>query len=196
MGMSEALFDMFMSPLERLRLTKKRQLLLKNVNGTVLEIGAGTGVNFKHYPYQTMEQLDIIDVELTEKVKHYLFPKSLSVSQHKASVEKLPFPDQTYDYVVFTLVFCSVGDPLKGLQEIKRVLKPEGKIIFMEHVLPTQNPWKHLFHSLNPAWVKIAHGCHLNRETLKTIEQAGFKIEQSERFFKGSFVSGIAYPLS
>lgn len=195
MGFSEALYDLFLAPLEKFRLTKKREQLMNNIKGNVLEIGAGTGINFKHYPYQNISQLDITDIELTEKVKQYKFPSTLAVSKSQHSVESLPFSDSTYDYVVFTLVFCSVTNPLKGLQEIKRVLKPDGKIIFVEHVLPISNPWKQLFHKMNPTWVKIAHGCHLNRETLKTIEQAGFRIEQSDRFFKGSFVSGTAIPL-
>lgn len=192
MGISEFLYDLLLAPLERYRLSSKRKQLLKNVSNNILEIGAGTGINFKHYPYHNMKKFDIIDLELTEKVTQYQFPTTLSVTRTSQSVEHLPFDDNTYDFVVFTLVFCTVSNPQKGLQEIKRVLKPDGKIIFMEHVLPIHKPWKQLFHKLTPTWVKLAHGCHLNRETLLTIEQAGFVIEQSERFLKGSFVSGIA----
>lgn len=194
MGINEALYDILLAPLERFRLTKIRKQLLKNIGGNILEIGAGTGINFNYYPYAQMNRFDIIDVELTEKVKQYQFPTTLTVTKTTQSVEKLPFNDHTYDFIVFTLVFCSVENPLKGLQEIKRVLKPNGKIIFMEHVLPINNPLKDLFHKLNPMWVKIAHGCHLNRETLTTIEEAGFYIEYSDRFLKGSFISGVAIP--
>lgn len=192
MGVTESLYDMMLAPLESLRLTQKRRGLLSPVKGRVLEIGVGTGVNFKHYNTSQIDQLDLVDISLTDKVKAHIFPKHLNVNLHELSVEDLPFETNTYDYVVFTLVFCSVPNPLQGLSEIRRVLKPTGKIIFMEHVLPHQPDVKKLFHLLTPTWKKLAHGCHLNRETLKDIQAVGFTIETSDRFFKGSFISGIA----
>ena len=192
MGISETLYDMLLSPLESMRLSRKRQKLISTVRGQVLEIGVGTGVNFKHYHYNRIKQLDLIDVSLTDKVKTYKFPSKLKVSLKELSVEKLPFEDNTYDYVVFTLVFCSVPNPINGLAEIRRVLKPNGKIIFMEHVLPEHKGLKKIFHKLTPTWKKLAHGCHLNRETLKDISNSGFTIDKSDRFFKGTFISGIA----
>lgn len=192
MGISESLYDILLSPLESLRLSKKRHKLIAPLKGNILEVGVGTGVNFKHYHYHRLKKLDLIDISLTDKVNSYKFPKGLDVTLSELSVEDLPFNDNTYDYVVFTLVFCSVPHPEQGLKEIRRVLKPNGKIIFMEHVLPHHSGLRKLFHKLTPTWKKLAHGCHLNRETLKTISEHGFVINESERYFKGTFVSGIA----
>jgi ubiquinone/menaquinone biosynthesis C-methylase UbiE len=192
MGVTETFYDMFMIPFESLRLSKRRNSLISIAHGNVLEVGVGTGVNFKHYHYNHINKLDLLDISLTDKVKTYIFPKQLNITLNELSVEHLPFNDDTYDFVVFTLVFCSVPNPLAGLSEIRRVLKPGGKIIFMEHVLPHSHSLKKIFHRLTPTWENLAHGCHLTRETLKDIRSIGFTIDNSERFFKGVFISGIA----
>ncbi len=101
------------------------------------------------------------------------------------------FEDDTFDSIVFTLVFCSVDDPLKGLNEVKRVLKTGGRIYFMEHVMPEHSILKNLFNRLNSSWNKLANGCNLNRETADMIRDAGFEIETLERFF-GAFIVGRA----
>jgi SAM-dependent methyltransferase len=192
MGFAETTYDKFLAPFEKLRLSEKRGLLLSQTFGKVLEIGVGTGVNLAHYPYSQLEQLDLIDIDLTQKVIHYKFPNNFPVSIAEYSVENLPFDDAYYDFVVFTLVFCSVPDPIKGLSEVMRVLKPGGKILFIEHVLPHRHGLKQLFKGFSPLWKKMAHGCHLDRETLQLIKLAGFEIEFSEHFFKSSFISGVA----
>jgi len=192
MGFAETTYDRFLAPFEKLKLRAKRINLLSQTSGNVLEIGVGTGVNLEHYPYQHLKKLDLIDIDITKKVKNYRFPHEFPVTIATHSVEELPFADATYDFVVFTLVFCSVPNPAKGLSEIMRVLKPGGKILFIEHVLPHSHGIKQLFKGFSPVWEKMAHGCHLDRETLKLIQQAGFDIESSDQFFKSSFISGIA----
>ena len=191
MGVSETIYDLFLLPLEKIRLEKIRKQLLWQVKGNVLEIGSGTGVNLKHYDFSKINEIDLIDIEITQKLTHYKFPKHISFAYRKGDVESLPYKDHTFDYVVFTLVFCSVRHPLTGLLEIKRVLKPGGRIIFIEHVLPENKHLKSLFQILTPAWKKLAANCHLNRETQIIIEKAGFHIEKSQRFFKGTFIYGV-----
>lgn len=188
---SDIVYDIFMYPMEALFLNQARKKILKNASGDVLEIGAGTGVNFKYYDFTKITSLMVSDKELSKKITGYKFPNDIVIGKLDANVEKLDLEENSVDSVVFTLVFCSVDNPLKGLKEIKRVLKPNGRIYFIEHVLPVHNPMKGLFNFINPKWSKIAGGCNLNRETHKIIEDSGFQIENLDRFM-GAFIAGTA----
>ncbi|KUK71833.1 MAG: Methyltransferase type 11 [Clostridiales bacterium 38_11] len=189
--LSDLAYDLFMLPLETLLLNKKRKDIFKKISGNVLEIGVGTGTNLKYYDYGKLKSLTITDQELSPAIKNYKYPEQLNVRVLQADVQSLPFESGSMDSIVFTLVFCSVTDPYAGLKEIKRVLKPDGRIFFIEHVLPLHNPMREVFHKANHQWPKIAGGCNLSRETDKVIEESGFKIEKFERFF-GAFITGVA----
>lgn len=189
--LSDLAYDLFMLPLETFLLNRKRKNVLKEVSGNVLEIGAGTGTNLKYYNYENFASLTITDQELSPALTSYKYPEHLKVKTVQADAQSLPFESGSMDSVVFTLVFCSVADPYLGLNEIRRVLKPEGKIFFIEHVLPLGNPMRLVFHKANHHWKKIAGGCNLSRETDKIIEQSGFRIEKLDRFF-GAFITGVA----
>ena len=188
---SDLAYDLFMLPLETFLLNRKRRDILKEVSGNVLEIGAGTGTNLKYYNYEKFESLTITDQELSAALTSYKYPENLKVKTVQADAQRLPFESGSMDSVVFTLVFCSVTDPHLGLSEIRRVLKQQGRIFFIEHVLPLGNPMRHIFHKVNHHWKKIAGGCNLSRETDKIIEESGFKIEKLNRFF-GAFITGVA----
>ncbi len=188
---SDLAYDLFMLPLETFLLNRKRKNIFKDVTGDVLEIGAGTGTNLKYYDYDKLESLTITDQELSPALSNHKYPEHLKVKTLQADAQSLPFPSGSMDSIVFTLVFCSVTDPYVGLREIKRVLKPDGRIFFIEHVLPLHNPMRGIFHKANHQWTKIAGGCNLSRETDKVIEGSGFKIEKLERFF-GAFITGVA----
>ena len=189
------LYDTFMAPIENNRLRMKRTLLLDDVAGDVLEIGFGTGANLAHYPYEQLDSLTLMDLDLPNNVDLKNIPKELPIDIIKGDVTKLPFGDHQFDSVVFTLVFCTVSDPDLGLNEIKRVLKPGGRIYFIEHVEPVKEPYKGMFNKMTPTWKKVAHGCHLNRETIQTIQHAGFGLVEYHRFYRTSFVSGIGEKL-
>lgn len=192
MGIGTKLYDGFMKPLESLRLSQKRRELMVDVSGDVLEIGFGTGVNLKHYPYEQIDSLTLIDQKLVSYLNTRCIPVNTAFNIHKGDVMALPFEDETFDSVVMTLVFCSVADPVKGIEEVNRVLKPEGRLYFIEHVLPTKEPYKGLFKKITPVWKKVAHGCHLNRETVTLIQQSGMRLMGYHRFFRTSFATGIA----
>lgn len=185
------LYDAFMAPLEDNRLRMKRALLLDDVAGDVLEIGFGTGANLAHYPYEQLDSLTLMELELPNHVNLKGLPHELPLEIVRGDVTKLPFSDQRFDSVVFTLVFCTVSDPILGLKEIKRVLKPGGRIYFIEHVEPIKEPYKKMFNKLTPHWKRVAHGCHLNRETIQLIQHTGFGLVEYHRFYQTSFVSGI-----
>ena len=187
----DGLYDAFMFPFEFLRLKDVRKKLIKKAFGNVLEVGIGTGANFKFYDYSQIENLTLLDTTISDKVKKFTFPKNVKVKYIEGSVEKLPLESETVDNVVFTLVFCSVTNPLDGLTEIHRILKPGGKIYFIEHVLPYNHLLQNIFNGINPGWSRIAKGCNVNRQTLKTIGDAGFHIENHREFFKGTFIEGV-----
>jgi len=104
----------------------------------------------------------------------------------------LPFDDAVFDTVVFTLVFCTVSDVEKGFKEIRRVLKADGRIIFIEHVEPNNELQMRMTHIFTPAWKQIAGGCHLNRRTRENIEKAGFRVVEIDSNRNGLFIAGIA----
>lgn len=192
MNFSDKAYNTFMIPLEAIRLRRLRKRLIPLAKGNVLEIGAGTGVNFRYYNSHNVESLTIMDLQLRESIQKYPFTGRIDAKFVAGNVMEIPFKNETFDTVVFTLLFCSVDDPLKGLEEVKRVLKPKGKILFMEHVLPEKQPLKKTFHHLNHTWMKISKECRINRETLKSIEAAGYHIERIERHLQGVIICGVA----
>lgn len=160
-----------------------RSELLSEVTGDVLEIGFGTGLNLDYYP-ASVDSLTTVDVNpgvhrLAEK---RLAHSRLPVKFELVSGERLPMPDNSYDAVVSTWTLCSIPDVASALKEIRRVLKPEGRFYFVEHGLspdPSIAKWQH---RLTPLQKVIADGCHLNRDTLKLIEQAGMTTEHYRQF--------------
>ena len=185
-------YDVFMTPLEKRILHKARKNLVSHARGVVLEIGAGTGANLKHYRFKHIDQLDVLDLTLNQQVINYEYPDYLPVRLIEGHVESLPLGDEQYDYVIITLVLCSVTDLDTSLKEVFRVLKPGGSFVFIEHVLPRNQLLNHLFRMATPLWKKMAHNCHLNRETLKSIETTGFTEISFYPVHKDIFVGGIA----
>ncbi|MCF8020778.1 MAG: methyltransferase domain-containing protein [Vallitaleaceae bacterium] len=185
-------YDAFMMPLEKLRLHDKRKQLLKDVSGDVLEVGYGTGVNLNYYPYEQMDSLTLVDQKIPDQFSIKKIPRDLVLSIMKGDVTRLPFEDASFDSIVVTFLFCTVVEPDKGVSELYRVLRPDGRLYFMEHVLPSARPYNQLFHKLTPVWKRVASNCHLNRETVMTIQHGGFRLVEYHRFFKTSFAFGIA----
>jgi SAM-dependent methyltransferase len=186
------IYDLFMAPFEAMKLRRLRKELLIDVKGTVLEIGTGTGANLPYLPYDRIDYLYLTDIQLSKRVKSYTFPKHLNVSLLECRLEELEIPESSLDSVVFTLVFCSVENASVGLEKVFKLLKPGGKIYFMEHVLPHHHSMRTLAHKFNPMWSKAARGCNLNRETLKAILEAGFVIERHSVSLGGALIEGVA----
>jgi len=192
MRLGALLFDAFMYPLERMGIRELRRKIISRATGDVLEIGAGTGVNLKHFNPEKINSMVISDYSLNKDLYRRIAPLHCPVSLMSADVQALPFPDETFDSVISTLIFCSVSDPLKGFEEIHRVLKPKGRFFFIEHVLSESRQWASMQHLVNPGWNKISRGCNLNRKTEELLDPAGFRL--TERYIKGYgiLLGGIA----
>lgn len=182
-------YDIFMNPLEKKALYHLRKKYIVPIKGKVLEIGAGTGINLDHYG-------DVLLTVTDMTLSNTLMTKIKKVKQvHQTltcDVSKLPFKDHSFDYVVSTLVFCSVVDVNQGLKELHRVLKPSGKLIFIEHVHPKEQPSRAIFNALTPLWKRMASGCHLNRDYIQSLEHEYFKLENLDYAFGTKFVAGVA----
>lgn len=178
------IYDPMIAKTEQACLKAWREELLADSNGDVLEVGAGTGANLAYYP-ETINKLIISEPDefmrkrLIEKLKS-LDIKNTSIKDF--GMEDIDLADNSVDCVVSTLVCCSVNCPHKSLQQAYRVLKPGGKLIFMEHVAAENNPKRLKWQNrINPIWKFISGNCHTNRETEKYIKQAGFKIQQIQK---------------
>ena len=183
-----SLYDWFMKPLESMGIKKARTILIKRASGDVLELGAGTGANLIHYDFNQVKSLVVTDRTRSKHLK--LMEDKVSFVQADATA--LPFPNQQFDTVVHTLVFCSVDDVDAGLQEIKRVLKQDGRLIFIEHVLPHKKGMRRLFQWINPVWRKVSQGCSLTKDFGSSLARHGFAIERQGRFLNTVFFYGIA----
>jgi ubiquinone/menaquinone biosynthesis C-methylase UbiE len=172
-----AIYDRMLADTEKAGLRDRRIELLSALSGRVLEIGGGTGVNLPLYPPGVTELVTCEPEEpMARRLEGKLGAASVPVRVVRAPAESLPFEDASFDYAVSTLVLCTVGDQARSLSELRRVLKPDGKLVFLEHVRsddPATSRWQDRIH---PLWVRVGHGCHCNRPTLDAIQSAGFTV--------------------
>ncbi|SHJ71612.1 class I SAM-dependent methyltransferase [Tepidibacter formicigenes] len=173
------IYDILEQPMEAMSLKEWRMQVMKELNGKVLEVGVGTGKNIEFYP----DNLDItaIDFSINMLERARIKAKKLknNVDLQFMDVQNLYFPDNTFDTIFTTCVFCSVPNPIKGLKEIKRVCKKGGKIILIEHVRSEKKIQGALMDVFNPLVVNL-YGANINRRTVENVKKAGFnKIEVS-----------------
>lgn len=181
-------YDLFMSPIELLILKNLRRELIPKSTGDVLEIGIGTGVNFNLYNYNRIKSYTGLDVEISLKAKKRKRNKQTLVS---GVAENLQFSDNSFDTVVVTLVLCSVQDRKKALDEIYRVLKPGGNLIFIEHILSSEKIIEKFFYKVDKYWNKFAK-CTLCSKTDELIKNSNLTIKHMNKKAVGIFCYGIA----
>jgi ubiquinone/menaquinone biosynthesis C-methylase UbiE len=171
-----ATYDRGLAGAERKGLGRARRDLLAGSRGRVLEIGAGTGLNLQHYP----EGTDLTLTEPVEAMAKQLRKKGADVVP--AGADTLPYEDGSFDTVVATLVFCTVPDAHAALREVRRVLAPGGRLLFLEHVRAEPGSKLERWQDrLQRPWRAVACGCHCNRDFLATLAAEGFAVEQLER---------------
>jgi ubiquinone/menaquinone biosynthesis C-methylase UbiE len=168
-------YDRFLAPAERAGLADMRRDLVGELRGDVVEIGAGTGLNLQYYPAQ-MASLTLAEPtpEMARHLRERVAKLRPGTTILEASADNLPLDDNSMDTVVSTLVLCTVPDVEATLAEIKRVLRPGGELVVLEHVA-TDNRWRHAQRFLNPAWKVFARGCNLTRDTKSRLADADFE---------------------
>lgn len=166
-------FDSVEYIMERLVLGNLRKLIWQKVSGkNILEAGVGTGKNFPYYPEDcTITAIDFSSGMLA-RAEQKKRQKKLSVDLQIQDVQALDFPDNSFDTVLATFLFCSVPLPVKGLKELQRVCKPGGQILLLEHVLSDNPILAALMNSLNPLMVRLV-GANINRRTVKSVRSIG-----------------------
>jgi len=182
-------YDAFMNGIEHRYLNSVRQELFRNLSGRTLEIGAGTGVNVPLL--QAGESFRLL-TEPDDAMRSVLKTKFPDLTGNGfplvgCTAENIPVRSASFDTVISTLVLCSVQDPVKACQEIGRVLRPGGKLLFIEHVRGNgrRASWQD---RLQPLWSVLGCGCHPNRETVALITRAGFRVAEVTDFdpFEGA----------
>ena len=181
---SAAVYDPFFWLGERLGMAARRGKLLAGAQGAVLEIGAGTGLNLAHYPASGIDELVL--TEPAEAMALHLEKRAVAhhgapVRVVRARAEELPFADGAFDVVVSTMVLCTVGDPERALAEIERVLKPGGRLAFMEHLRSDSPRWARWQDRFEAPWAAFGNGCRCNQPTLDLIGASNLRLDGVER---------------
>jgi ubiquinone/menaquinone biosynthesis C-methylase UbiE len=164
-----------------------RRTLLAAVHGDVLEIGAGRGANIPHYPRRRDLRVIATDPDPAMLARARRRPlDGLNLEFREMGAYPLPFPAQTFDFVVVTLALCTIPDPARALAEARRVLRDEGRLLFIEHVRarddhPRIGRWQD---RMAPAWKLCAHGCRINQDTRQLIADSGFGFEWIEERYE------------
>lgn len=155
-------------------------MLWEYSRGEILEVGVGTGKNISYYPHKA--EVTAIDISggMLERAKSKIQGYADFLVLMQADVMNLPFKDEKFDSAVSTFVFCSVPNPVKGLKEIYRVLKPEGKMYLLEHVL-SENRLISLWEEFHNPITSRLFGFNVNRNTRRNLEMAGFKIIEDKK---------------
>lgn len=162
------------------QLVPYRERVIGAAEGRVLEIGAGSGRNLPFYRPNAKQILALEPSAKLVGMARDMIPPGAPVSFLEASAESIPLDDATVDTVVTTWTLCTIPHALTALGEMRRVLRPGGKMLFIEHGLAPDAHVRWWQHRLDPAWKSISGGCHLNRPIGALIEQAGFRIDRLE----------------
>lgn len=162
---------------------RQRQKVVPQAQGRVLEIGIGSGLNLAHYQPDKVDELVGLDPEMA---MHRLAKKRLAKAGLQASLvgldaESIPLDDNSFDTVVCTYTLCTIPQPSIALLEMKRVLKPDGKLLFCEHGRAPDAAVRQWQNRLNPVWKRFAGGCHLNRAIPDLLTDAGFNVDSLEQ---------------
>ena len=177
-----AIYDRAMKSTEEAGMREMRGEILAEAKGRTIDIGAGTGINLELFPPEVGELvLAEPDPHMLKKLQAKLPGSGREASVVQAPAEKLPFDDDSFDTAVFTLVLCTVPDPTAALAEAARLLRPGGKLLFVEHVRSEDPGLARWQDRLEGPWRFFGDGCHCNRDTVATNEATPFTQERVDR---------------
>ncbi len=177
-----ALYDRGLKATEEAGLREMRRELLAGARGRVLELGAGTGVNLDLYGEDVESPILLEpDPHMAKRLRARLSESRCGGEIVEASAEQLPFEDDSFDTVVATLVLCTIPDPTAALSETARVLRPGGRLLFVEHVRAEEPGLARWQDRLEKPWRFLADGCHCNRDTLGAIAASRLRLDALER---------------
>lgn len=165
--------------------TRQRSKVVPGAAGRVLEIGIGTGLNLEHYDKSKVETVIGLDpgAELHGLAQKRVLKAGVSVQLVSLSAERIPFEDASFDTVLITYSLCTIPDPVAALREMRRVLKPEGRLIYCEHGLAPDASVRKWQDRLTPLWSSVAGGCHLNRDIPALLREAGFRLPDMQSMY-------------
>ncbi|MDG5787973.1 class I SAM-dependent methyltransferase [Evansella sp. AB-P1] len=168
-----------------------RKELFSTLHGNVLEVGVGTGANLPYYPNNSTFTAIDFSPKMLSYAKKVATKHNKSVQFLEMDVQNMDFGDNQFDYVVSTCVFCSVPDPIKGLEEIKRVLKRDGSLVMLEHMRSDNRVLGKMMDVINPLVVNII-GANINRKTIFNVQNVGFHLV-SEKLLMGSIMKELKF---
>jgi SAM-dependent methyltransferase len=197
-----AVYDRMCAPSEQAGLADRRRHLLTQARGDVLEIGGGTGANLTHYPVTGIGRVVVLEPDgaMRRRLLNRVATAVVPVEVHEAGIEDAAFADGSFDTVFSTLVLCTVPDPVAALQRVRALLRPDGRLLFLEHVAGL-GLLRRAQQFASPLWQRLLGGCHPDRDTVSAIRQAGFTVGECERFSLPKVArlvrpgaQGVAYP--
>jgi ubiquinone/menaquinone biosynthesis C-methylase UbiE len=183
-----AVYDAVMWPFERAAVGAWRRRVAAQARGRVLEIGSGTGAQLRWYAPGTQVTALEPDEGMLARLQARAAGAAARVSVVGGRAEELPFADGSYDAAVSAFALCTVADPAAALAELRRVLVPGGALLLLEHVHLDWEPGRALQTAAAPAWAAVAGGCRLDRDTVRTAAEAGFRLLDTRRHVRGWIV--------
>jgi len=164
---------------------RQRQKVVPLARGRVLEIGIGTGLNLEHYDRARIRQIVGLDpgLEMHPQARRRSRRAGIEVELIGLSAERIPYDDASFDTVLVTFSLCTIDEPVEALKEMRRVLKPGGRLIFCEHGLAPDASVRRWQRRLTPLWSKLAGGCHLDRDIPGLLQEAGFRVDDLQQMY-------------
>lgn len=194
--MRPVFYDIAVYPLERLVLSRWRRELIGQAEGKVLEVGAGTGGNLPYYQRASALVVTDYNEPMLRRGANRRRKPDGDVNFVVTDAQHLPFASGCFDSVIATLAFCTIPQPGMAMREIKRVLRPGGQLLLLEHVRAGKAWAVAIQNQLTPCWSRLADGCHLNRNTLELAQNNGFIVVEKRVGLDGWLLSARLTPRS